>query len=77
MLRKQSELHKKNIHPHRMGVAGYCDMKLIWEHEDKEAVATGENPAISEFKGECARDYLRARAKMRDDGTYYFENSRD
>ena len=28
---KQSELQKKNIHPHRMGVAGYYDMKLIWE----------------------------------------------
>ena len=33
---KQSELQKKNIHPHRMGVAGYYDMKLIWEQEDKE-----------------------------------------
>ena len=66
---KQSELHKKNIHPHRMGVAGYYDMKLIWEREDKEAVAAGGNPAFSEIRGERARDYLRARAKRRDDGT--------
>ena len=28
---KQLELQKKNIHPHRMGVAGYYGMKLIWE----------------------------------------------
>ena len=28
---KQSELQKKNIHPHRMGVAGYYGMKLIWD----------------------------------------------
>ena len=28
---EQSELQKKNIHPHRMGVAGYYGMKLIWE----------------------------------------------
>ena len=28
---KQLEFQKKNIHPHRMGVAGYYDMKLIWE----------------------------------------------
>ena len=52
-------------------------MKLIWEQEDKEAVAAGGNPAFSEIKGERARDYLRARAKRRDDGTYYFENARD
>ena len=74
---KQSELQKKNIHPHRMGVAGYYGMKLIWEQEDKEAVAAGGNPTFSEIKGERARDYLWARAKRRDDGTYYFENSRD
>ena len=74
---KQSELQKKNIHPHRMGVAGYYGMKLIWEQEDKEAVAAGGNPAFSEIRGERARDYLRARAKRRDDGTYYFENARD
>ena len=52
-------------------------MKLIWEQEDKEAVAAGGNPAFSEIRGERARDYLRARAKRRDDGTYYFENARD
>ena len=74
---KQSELQKKNIHPHRMGVAGYYGMKLIWDQEDKEVVVAGENPAFSEIRGEHARDYLRARAKRRDDGTYYFENSHD
>ena len=52
-------------------------MKLIWEQEDKEAVAAGGNPAFSEIRGERARDYLRARVKRRDDGTYYFENARD
>ena len=74
---KQSELHKKNIHPHRMGVVGYYDMKPIWDQEDKEAVAAGGNSAFSEIRGERARDYLRARAKRRDDGTYYFENTCD
>ena len=74
---KQSELQKKNIHPHRMGVAGYYSMKLIWEQDDKEEVAAGGSPTFSEIKGERARDYLRARAKRRDDGTYYFENARD
>ena len=44
---KQSELQKKNIHPHRMGVTGYYDMKLIWEQEDKEAVVAGGNPTFS------------------------------
>ena len=44
---KQSELQKKNIHPHRMGVAGHYGKKLIWEQEDKEAVAAGGNPAFS------------------------------
>ena len=73
---KQLEL-QKNIHPHRMGVAGYYRMKLIWDQEDKETIAAGGQPAFSEIRGECARDYLRARAKRRDDGTYYFENSRD
>ena len=52
-------------------------MKLIWEQEDKEAVAAGGSPAFSEIKGKRARDYLQARAKRRDDGTYYFENARD
>ena len=52
-------------------------MKLIWEQEDKEVVAAGGNPTFSEIKGECARDYLRARGKRRDEGTYYFEKSRD
>ena len=33
---KQSELQKKNKHPHRMSVVGYYGMKLIWEQEDKE-----------------------------------------
>ena len=44
---KQSELQKKNIHPHRLGVAGYYGMKLIWEQEDKEAVAGGGSSAFS------------------------------
>ena len=52
-------------------------MKLIWEQEDKEAVAGSGNPDFSEIRGERARDYLRARAKRRDDETYYFENARD
>ena len=47
---KQSELQKKDIHPHRMGMAGYYGMKLIWEQEDKEAVAAGGNPAFSEIR---------------------------
>ena len=41
-----------------MGVAGYYGMKLIWEQEDKEAIAAGGNPAFSEMRGERARDYL-------------------
>ncbi|KAE8816162.1 hypothetical protein D1007_06280 [Hordeum vulgare] len=28
---RQSELQKRNTHPRRMGVAGYYDMKLIWD----------------------------------------------
>ena len=52
-------------------------MKLIWDQEDKEVVAAGGEPAFSEIRGERARDYLRARAKRHDDGTYYFENTRD
>ena len=48
---KQSELQKKNIHPHRMGVAGYYGTKLIWEQEDKEAVAAGGNPTFSAIRG--------------------------
>ena len=60
-----------------MGVAGYYGMKLIWEQEDKEAVAAGGKPTFSEIRGERARDYLRACARRCDDGTYYFENSRD
>jgi hypothetical protein len=74
---KQSELQKKNTHPHRMGVAGYYGMKSIWEQEDKEAVAASGLPAFSEIRGDRARDYLRARAKRSDDGSYYFENSHD
>jgi hypothetical protein len=74
---KQSELQKKNTHPHRMGVAGYYDMKPIWDQEDKEAVATGGLPAFSEIRGDRARDYLGARAKRSDDSSYYFENSHD
>ena len=66
---KQLELQKKNIHTHHMGVPGYYNMKLIWDKEDKEAVAAGGNPAFSEIKGEHARDYLRARAKRHDDRT--------
>ena len=50
-------------------------MKLIWDQEDKEAVAAGGNTTFSEIRGECARDYLLARAKRHDDGTYYFENA--
>ena len=73
----QSELQKKNTHPHRMGVAGYYGMKPIWEQEDKEAVAAGGNPAFSEIRGTRARDYLWARAKRHGDGSYYFENSAD
>ena len=60
-----------------MGVAGYYGMKLIWEQEDKEAVAAGRKPAFSEISGARARDYLRARARRREDRTYYFENSCD
>ena len=60
-----------------MGVAVYYGMKPIWDQEDKEAVADGGKPAFSEIRGERVRDYLRARARRRDDETYYFENSRD
>ena len=52
-------------------------MKLIWDQDDKEAVAASGSLAFSEIKGERARDYLRAHAKRRDDGTYYFEKARD
>ncbi|KAE8803657.1 hypothetical protein D1007_20504 [Hordeum vulgare] len=74
---KQSELQKKTTHPHHMGVAGYYDMKLIWNQEDKEEVVVGGKPTFTEIRGECARDYVRAHARRHDDGTYYFENSRD
>ena len=74
---KQSELQKKNIQPRHMGVAGYYSMKPIWDQDDKEVVAAGGEPAFSEIRGERARDYLRARAMRRDDGTYYFKNSHD
>ena len=60
-----------------MGVAGYYDMKPIWNQEDREAVAEGGKPTFSEIRGERARDYLRACARRRDDKTYYFENSDD
>ena len=60
-----------------MGVAGYYGMKLIWEQEDKEAVAAGGYLAFSEIRGQRARDYLQARARRCDDGTYYFKNSHD
>ena len=40
-------------------------------------MAAGGKMAFSEIKGERARDYLRACAKRCDDGTYYFENTRD
>jgi hypothetical protein len=52
-------------------------MKPIWDQEDKEAVAAGGKLAFSEIRGERARDYLRARARRRDDETYYFANSHD
>ena len=45
------ELQKKNIHPHRMGVAGYYGMKLIWDQEDKEAIAASRKSAFSEIRG--------------------------
>ena len=38
-----------------MGATGYYGMKLIWEQEDKEAVAAGGNPVFSEIRGERAR----------------------
>jgi hypothetical protein len=60
-----------------MGVAGYYGMKPIWDQEDKEAVDAGGKPTFSEIRGERARDYLRARARRRGDGSYYFENSHD
>ena len=53
-----------------MDVAGYYGMKLIWEQEDKKAVAAGGNPTFSEIRGEHARDYSRAREDRRDDRTY-------
>ncbi|KAE8820990.1 hypothetical protein D1007_01021 [Hordeum vulgare] len=70
----QSELWKKNAHLNRMGVAGYYGMKLIWEDDDKEAVAVGGNPTFSEIRGTRTRDYFWARAKRHGDGSYYFEN---
>ena len=60
-----------------MAVAGYYNMKPIWDQEDKEAVAAGGNPAFSEIRGERTREYLQACAKRCDDGTYYFENTHD
>ena len=33
---KQSELQKKNIHPHHMGVEGHYGMKLIWNRRTKK-----------------------------------------
>ena len=48
-----------------MGLGGQRSSSGRWE------------PTFSEIRGERARDYLRARAKRRGDGTYYFENARD
>jgi hypothetical protein len=52
-----------------MGVAGYYGMKPIWDQEDKEVIAAGGKPVFSEIRGDHARDYLRARARRRDDGS--------
>src|SRR3989337_1774639 len=60
---KQSELQKRNTHPHRMGVARYYGMRPIWDQEDKEAVVASGKPAFSEIRGKRARDYLWARAR--------------
>ncbi len=53
-----------------MGVAGYYDMKPIWDQEDKEEVAAGGKPTFSEIRGEHARDYLWERARRRDEKRY-------
>ena len=42
-----------------MGVVGYYDMKLIWEQEDKEAVAAGGKPAFSEIRANAPETTCR------------------
>ncbi|KAE8780874.1 hypothetical protein D1007_45913 [Hordeum vulgare] len=74
---KKSEIQKRNTYPHHMGVPGYYGKKPIWDQEHKEVVAAGGKLTFNEIRGEHARDYLQARARRRDDGIYYFENSRD
>jgi len=74
---QQSDLQKKNKHPHAMGVAGYYGKRLVWDIEDDEFVAAGKPLPFSEIKGQRARDFLRARAKKDASGNYYLPNATD
>ena len=60
---QQSNLQKKNKHPHAMGVAGYYGKRLVWDIEDYEFVAAGKPLPFFEIKDQRARYFLRARAK--------------
>ena len=74
---QQSDLQKKNKHPHAMGVAGYYGKRLVWDIEDDEFIDVGKPLPFSEIKGQRARDFLRARAKKDSRGNYYLPNPAD
>lgn len=74
---QQSELQKRNKHPHAMGVAGYYGKRLVWAKEEEEFIAAGKPLPFSEIMGQRTSDFLRARAKKDKDGNYYLKNLAD
>ena len=74
--REQSAAHKAlqtlNIHPHKLGTAGYAGKTAQWAAEDENS--TGP---FAEITDECARPWLRASASATSSGGFSFTNPAD
>ena len=78
---QQSAAHKaiqaKNIHPHRLGTAGYAGKHPVWLSEDNVAIQSQVSLPFAEIIDERANAWLRARATITSSGTITFKNPED
>ena len=58
------ELRSKNKMNHKLGSRGYSGKRRMCEKEDKDAVNAGKPIPFSYLEAGCAKDFVRARAKL-------------
>lgn len=70
-------LQARNVHPHRLGTAGYVGKLEEWQEEDEAAAAANTPLVFADIPHPRARNWARARYQKNEDGTVSLPNPQD